>query len=299
VFLLVPTFLASPSLAGDPVFAANSTAMGEIGVADFNDNVAITLNPGMLAFTNRYDFAGSFGFGQDGIHWSTSALDARTSDYVAAGISYAGDRTNPPLTEDDLPGWVPEGEAVDNTRRTHDFTGSFCVPLAKRRIGIGIGITFGFFDFDRHGTGWTADAHGGIGVRATDWLTFGASVRNFVPGPSPEDRPLEFRAGGRAEVPAQFAFEADLAMRPEDDALPLTLGTGVELMVGAARFRAGYKLDEDLVSWIGGGLGWDGDGAALDLGVLVPTQQVELQDVTYQVSLRFGASEPMPEEEPM
>ena len=66
----------------------------------------------------------------------------------------------------------------------------------------------------------------------------------------------------------------------------------------AARIRAGYKLDENQVSSVAIGLGWDGDGAGLDFGFLTPLPRLDFSDVIYQVSLRFGASEPMPEEEP-
>jgi hypothetical protein len=299
VFVLLPPFLAAPSLAADPVFGANSTAMGETGVADPTDNVAITLNPGMLALTERYDFAGSFSFGpQEGLHWSTSAMDGRTSDYVAAGVSYAGDHTNPPLSQDDMPGWVAEDENVENVRRTHDFTGAFSVPMAKRRLAVGMGFTVGIYDFDRHGSGWTFDAMAGVGVRATDWLTFGGSYRNFVPGPNAQDRVPDARVGARAEVATQFAVEADLVMTVLDDRLPFGFGAGGELMLGAARIRAGYKLDEEHVSNIAFGLGWDGDGAGLDFGFLSPVPRLDFQEVIYQVSLRFGASAPMPEEEP-
>src|SRR5688572_9635523 len=220
--------------------------MGETGVADPFDNVAITLNPGMLSLTERYGFAGTFSFGPpEGMHWSTSALDARTSDYVAAGVSYAGDHANPPLAPNDMPGWIADGEEVHNVRRNHDFTGSFSVPLAERRVGVGMGFTVGIYDFDRHGSGWTFDAMAGAGARATDWLTFGASVRNFVPGPSAQDRDLDARVGGRAEVAEQFAVEADMVMWALDDRLPFGFNVGGELMLGAARLRAGYKLDED------------------------------------------------------
>jgi hypothetical protein len=222
-------------------------------------------------------------------------MDARTSDDLAAGLVYSGDRQNPDLTLNDMPGWVAEDEVITNLQRTHDFEGAVSFPFAHRLFAIGVGASFGLYFTDRHGDGWIADASAGVGFHPIDWLTIGLSGRNFVPGPNALDVDTTFHGGVRAEVP-QIATEIDLRLRPIGEDLKSILGAGVEVPAGMARLRAGYQLDEDVHSNVTAGIGYEKDGAAVEYGLLVPLHDFDFGHTIHQVTIRFAAGDEMPEE---
>src|SRR5262245_43706569 len=132
--------------AADVTAGANVLAAGGVGVAAPADNVGITLNPGTLGMRSRYDFSALFRYGPTGgIGWGATAMDARTSDAVAAGFAYSGSKIEPPLTPNDLPGWkviLPGGRAehISNVYKTHDFCGAIGVPFAHRHVSLGIAV---------------------------------------------------------------------------------------------------------------------------------------------------------------
>ncbi|MEQ1506907.1 MAG: hypothetical protein ABMB14_32065 [Myxococcota bacterium] len=237
-------FLASAASAADVGTGANLLGMGGVGAAASHDNAAITLNPGLLALEDRYDFQGQFAYGPDaGLHWGFSAADARGGDHkLAGGFSYTGDVYAPPLTVDDLPGWVIEGEEIPNRRRQHEFALGLAIPFAGRRVAVGLSGNLGLFDFDRGGNGAAFDLDAEVGWRPVQPLTLGLSARNVVPW-FPQDRATSVVVGARAEAAnnvaaelnAEWSFDAD----PSAPATPLVIAGGLEKVVGAGRIRVG------------------------------------------------------------
>jgi len=295
--------LGASSLAADVVQGAHTAAMGGIGVAAPHDNAGITLNPGLIGLVERYDFHAHVRFGPTGdLQWAATALDARTSDAFGAGLAYSGDRFDPPLRTNELPGWSRPGEELTNRRRQSDFTLAAGVPFLGRRASIGLAALFSAYNHDRDGQGSTADLHAGLGVRPFDWLTLGFGVRNFVPVASPQDRPLSFVGGGRLES-ERLAFEANVWLADDPLAVsPVSLAVGGEAApTDAFRARMGVFRDgvldrTDLT--VGLGL-VTRNGGGLDYAIRIPVQGPELRGNTlvHQIALRFSAPEDILEPE--
>ena len=314
--LAVILLLGSPNAhAADVVQGANTLAMGGTGVAAPADNAGITLNPGLIGLVERYDFHVHGRLGPDlGLQWGASAMDGRTSDVVAAGFAYSGDRFEPDFTNADLPAWRERDEEIRNRKRLHDFAGAVAVPLLSRRVSIGIGGVFTSYNHDQQGQGTRFDMHGGVGIRPVDGLTVGASLRNFLPGED-ENRPTELLFGLRlqneerlaVEVNAGHTFNAGggltLALDgpvapPLDPASPWTFGGGVQAGVGSTVLRAGGRWSGPLDrSYVTLGIGTDDRGSgAVEYGVSIPVSgDVRFGALLHQISARFGAPQPIDE----
>ena len=296
--------LVAPASAADVVSGANLFAMGGVGAAASRDNASITLNPGLLALHPRYDFMGVFQYGPDpgantpaDLAWGITAMDARTSDVVALGLSYSGNHFEPLLQEDEFPGWTVPGADIPNEKRFHDFAGALSFAALERKLGFGLGVNVGLFDHDRQGDGVTFDLHLGAGARPLEWLSLGAAVRDMVPGDA-EDRKLQVVGGARVEAEELFAFEANADWR-DDFALdlPVTLSSGLEARAGEARVRIGWRREAaDGVHAITSGLGWEQEGAAIEYGFRLPLDHPRLAATVHSFSLRFGAPAPIPVE---
>lgn len=283
--------------AADTVDSSALVGMGRTGFAAARENAALTLNPGLLALHERYDFQGQFRYGPDGATmWGASAVDGRTSPKLSGGLQYSGDVSEPPLTVQDLPGWRIPGEDIPNRKRHHDVAVALGVPFADRRASLGIAANVGHYANDRLGSGWIGDGYVGFGARPVDPLTLGVALRNFVPLPV-EDRPTELGGGLRVEE-GGVALAADAVWVPAaSDPLPVAFAAGAEARLSALGLRAGWRRD----AWTGdhaatAGLGFVGPGASLDYAVVVPlTSDLALETTTHQISLRFAAPEPIPE----
>ncbi|MEO0605642.1 MAG: hypothetical protein AAF211_29690 [Myxococcota bacterium] len=308
--------VGAAALGADVVQGANTAAMGGIGVAAPNDNAGITLNPGLLGLVERYDFHAHVRFGPLGLardrgpddegrrtdlQWAATALDARTSSRFAAGFAYSGDRFQPPLQENQLPGWSLPGEQLANRRRENDFTLAFGVPLLDRRLSLGASVLYSQFNHDRDGRGSTADLHAGIGLRPLDWITLGFAVRNFVPVASSQDRDLSFVAGGRLES-ARVAVEANLWSSTDPLAnAPLSIAVGGEVAPSpTTRVRVGVLREGPLGrTRLTAGFGLATKrGGGLDYALQLPVagDELRLNTLVHQIAFRFSAPEDLLEE---
>jgi hypothetical protein len=301
-------YIVTAAWAGDEGLGANLLAMGGVGAAASRDNAAISLNPGLLALHSRYDLQGQFQYGPyGGLHWGGSGMDAKTSKVVALGIAYKGDRSNPPITETELPGWWEPGVEIPNHKRLHDFAAGLAVPVLGRRLSFGLGANVSYFDHDREGTGWTLDGHAGIGARPIDPLVLGVAVRNFAP--TELDRPLSVRGGVRVQSGLLPAVEVDAEWRDSPAlGMPLWLGAGVEVPIRQGRVRAGWNRDPYLqdalhdglqpglqegggVHSISIGVGYEEGGAAIEYGLVLPLiEDLSFGDTIHAFQLRFSAS---------
>jgi hypothetical protein len=228
-------------------------------------------------------------------HWFGGAVDARTSDFVAAGVGYYGNSYNPPPTNAELPGWVAEGEELSNQKWIHDFVASVSVPMLDRRVGFGVTFAPQFHDEDLNGTGWTFDMHSGLGIHPVPWLTVGLATRNLLPwGSQYGDTEL---TGGVLLDSENLDVEADVEFRPKIDRLP-SIGSGAELAVNMARFRGGWRMDVNQMHWASAGIGYDQEGAAIMYGFALPIGDRfgnSLEGSLHEVSVRFGAQAPIPD----
>lgn len=286
---------ASPAYAGDEGLGANLIAMGSVGAAASRDNAAISVNPGLLALHARYDIQGQAQYGPyKGLHWGVSGMDARTSKILALGIAYKGDSSNPPLAEVDMPGWWEPDTEIPNRKRYHDVAASFGVPLLDRRLSLGLGGNFSYFDHDRQGDGWTLDGHAGVGIKPVEPLVFGLSLRNFVH--TRLDRPLAVRGGVRF-APSVVALEANVEWKDTDTVgMPLWFGAGADLPVpvaeGQLHIRAGYNREASAgVNSLSAGIGFEERGAVIEYGLSVPViGDLSFEDTIHALQIRFSTA---------
>ncbi|MCB9688604.1 MAG: hypothetical protein H6735_26435 [Alphaproteobacteria bacterium] len=286
-----PLLLALFAHASDTLPSAAQVAMGRTGIASETENTALSLNPGLLGLTDRYDVEGMFRYGPDnGLGWGASVVDARTSDQLAGGLFYSGDSYSPPLTIDDSPGWTIPGEEIPNRRRFHDFGLGVAFPLADRKLSLGLGALLGYYNHDRIGDGWRFDASAGVGWKPLDTLTLGLMGRGLVPW---GEQDVEASTGlGVRFHPRKFVIEGNAAWLPETtDAVPLLVAAGVEQGFGPARLRAGWNLDAPTeTNALSLGLGLTGQGATLEYAAWIPVTGTTGIDATQHVlSVRLAA----------
>jgi hypothetical protein len=306
---------ATSASAADVPRGANLLALGGTGAANPHDNAALALNPGLLGLVERYDFQAQFAYGPtNALQWGLNGMDGRNSA-LAGGFAYSGDRFEPRVRTEDLPGWREVGAEVRNRMRLHDLAVALALPLLDRRLAFGLSSAITWYNHDLLGKGVAFDLQGGVGVRPIDALTFGVAVRNFLPLRGGVDRPTSVVGGVRVEAPgislgeprpAPVAIEANAEWIPRQppslqDALPLVLSAGVELPLGAARIRAGGRRDVGGLAWVTAGLGYEREGTAVEYGVGIPTnpvlgpRQSALASTVHAIQIRFEAP---PEELP-
>ena len=295
-----PLLLAFTARAADTLPSAAQVAMGRTGIASDAENTALSLNPGMLGLTERYDVEGMFRYGPDGgIGWGGSVVDARTSDRIAGGLFYSGESYSPPLTLNDSPAWTIPGEEIPNHRRFHDFGLGLGFPLADRAVSLGVGALLGYYDHDRFGDGWRFDAVAGFGWNPLDALTLGVVGRGFVP--TEQDIPPSTGVGVRFH-PDKFVAEADASWFPDvTEGLPITAAAGLEQGFGAGRIRAGWQYDAlTTVHAVSAGLGVTGNGGFLEYAAWIPvTGEVGLEATQHVISVRIAAPEDLDEDDPL
>jgi len=256
-------------MAEEDVASANVLGMGGVAVADVSDNSSITVNPGLMALTRRYDFHGHYKLGPSGGgHWAATAMDGQTSRFLWMGIAYSGDAFRPALQTSELPGWKIPGEEIENKKRYHDFTLAVSVPIVSERLALGINGGLSLFNHDRQGRGITGNADAGLGFRPTQWLSIGVVGENLIPIQS--DRSLGAQAGIRVFNDAIGAVEVDGGYRHADSE-GIGLGVGAEKNAGMARIRLGYDIDlPTVVQRVSWGLGLVGDGGSFEYGMAIP-----------------------------
>lgn len=287
-------FFGAPAQAAEGVVAANLGAMGGAAAGHSEDNAAVTVNPGLIALHERYDLHGHFQYGPDAVsRWGASVVDSRTSKTITAGFYYAGDRGNPPIATDDLPGWTIPGETPSNLRRHHNLTLALGTHGFDRRLAVGLSGTWAIFNHDLQGAGSTGNIDVGMGTRPTDWIDVGVAGRNLVPVNDIGVLPLTVVGGTRIHG-TPGALLADVEWREDVERnSPITVSAGGEVLVReSAAIRAGWRLDGPQGEHrLTSGLAATGPGGSLDLAVDLPVAPgaPTLQGMAFLVSVHLAA----------
>lgn len=280
---------STAALATDRVEGADTLAQGSTTVANPYSIGSVNANPAAVGLVERYIFGVGFHYGGRGIHWQATAIDTQTSK-AAFGLTYSGDRYNPPLTEAELPGWTVPGQELTNKKRTHDLGFALAAPFLERRLVFGLGGSVSFFDNERSGKGTTGNLNAGVAARPQPWVSLGLSGRNLLPiDDAGSDRPMEIVGStwlGQVGI-ASFAFEG--GVRPESTSL-LLLATGVEVNpTEASAVRAGWRL-QDGGHLLSLGAGGGTEEGSVDFAIQAPTNRFgKPLDWTYMLSIRFLA----------
>jgi len=286
LLLLHDVALALPDVVG-----ADSIGMGSTSVAADKSNAAITTNPGLLALNPRYDFSAQVGIGP-GLHWAVSGMDARTAKDFALGVTYSGDRYEPELTVDELPGWSIPGAAIPNMKRSHHIAAGGSYAFADDQVAIGLGGHVSIYNHDRHGKGTTGNLDVGLGITPTDAFTIGLAGNNLLPFDPLADRPMRAALGLRLDgTPA--AIEVDGGWIQADEGAPVFVDAGGEVRPGPVRLRAGGRYHgPSATPSVTAGLGFEGEGGALEYGLDIPLGDGS-DPIAHVIGVRFGAPAPI------
>lgn len=280
-----PTALATELVGG------NITAMGGAAVAHPSDNAAVTVNPGMLGITKRYDVGALFAYGptQD-LFWGLSVVDSHTNDIITFGVAYAGSKANPAFRVDELPGWTPEGVTQTNYRDEHVFTVAVNKPLWDRRIGLGLSGTVSSYNHEHTGKGATGNMDIGFGIQPIEYISIGLAGENILPVANQASTPATFRAGFHAQYKEFVAGSFDFRYQTEEVyGVAYHIGAGLEGGFKGVRARIGYRWEGVFqnhgVTW---GLGLENEAGAIEYAMLAPIGGSGT-DLVHTISLRVKA----------
>jgi len=281
--------VANPARAGDDFQGANVEAMGRAVVANPTDNATITHNPGVMGLAERYDLGGWFDLGPTGdLEWGVSALDSRTAP-VAFGLSWRRTVAEPPITLDEMPGWVQPSVTVPNVKRTHEITAAVAVPIDDHKFSVGLNGTLILRNDDRGGKTVNGDTDLGAGWQIDESWAVGLVGHNLLPVKGQADLPTGVTAGVHFEKSNIAAWAFDLDWQTSGSPVfPLSFRLGGEALANAFRPRLGYRFygatgTHCLIPGIGG----ENESGAIDYSLAIPLSgATRLKDLIHTFSVR-------------
>lgn len=264
---------AWPAGAADGLRGANAAAMGGAALAHPEDNAAIAANPAMLALAQRYDLAGTFSVDHAlDLGWHLSAMDS-SRGRIGFGAAWERTVSEPPLSPDEMPGWVVPGETPSNLRKTSVFHAGFGVALDEdRRWSLGLGGQFGQVNHDRLGPSLTGDVDLGLGWHPSEPVTVGLVGQGLLPVGGALATPAAVLVGSRYAIEEGPSVALDLGWQLEDaSGLGLLIRGGAEAAIGMARPRLGVRYEGPARrTTLSGGIGAENEVGAVEYAVLVP-----------------------------
>jgi hypothetical protein len=250
--------------------------MGGVSIALPSDNVTIAASPGMVGLHERFDMNAMGAVGEGGgLHWGGGAVDARTSDFIAIGFAYSGDRYHPAFRAAELPGWTTVDIEPTNVKRYHDLTLTTGVPLIGRRLCLGVSGTWSIYDHDSQGAGASGDLDAGLGLKIIDPLSIAVAAEHLLPGDPTGDRPRTLNGGFGWQDSGPVAAAADVSWT-EGANTPWGVAGGLDLKINDGRIRAGGRWDGAAVgptTWATWGIGIANNEADLGYSMQIPFGQ--------------------------
>lgn len=251
-----------------------SRGMAGAGSARVDDTTAVARNPAALLLGIRYGAQADFGFGA-GLYGRAALVDTRTSDF-GAGVSWTGTWASPPLTDAQMPGWLPEdGTLPDNPMMIHSVRGAVGYGLLRvqhvrddyateiRRLAFGLGGSWDRSSSTLGGIEQDFDLGVSVAGRPLPELSLALSARDLLPT---GDRPPSVELGA-AWMRPMGVLAADLAWDPALGERPLAARLGGELVLAEkVPLRAGYAL-EGAQHTVGAGFGIAAPTTRLDYAV--------------------------------
>ncbi len=264
--------------------------MGGASVASPNENASVTISPATLALVPRYDFQGSFIGGPSGdLRWNVSAMDGRTSERVAFGLSYHGGILNRAFLPEEYPGWAPADETLINSYQRHDITLAMAVPVLDRRLSFGLNGTLSIREGEYVRSGVTGNMDFAVAARPVEEFTVAFVGSDLLPIENQVDRPARIALGLRGGKDELFSGAVDVGFRAEQvTTSPWWVAAGIEGAIKVVRLRAGWDWDGDRgthrIAW---GLGLVAPLGILSYGMQVPviTENFNFASVTHTVTL--------------
>ncbi len=305
--LVLIALFSTSAWAGDHVEAAVQ-GVGGASIAHPRTNAGVTLNPGAIGLMERYDIQGLFiGGPTKDLRWGVSAVDARTNEFLAFGLSYNGSQATPPFLPDELPGWALTDEPPVNGKQEHDITLALAGLLLDRKIGIGLNGTLQIFNNNFGGKGTTGNLDLGFAAMPVEYFSFGFAARDILPVPKQFDQPATLALGIRGGHDKYITASAEIDLRLEhvQDRL-YDIRAGLE---GSIRelvaLRAGWDYGGDTgvhaATW---SVGLFSTSGRIDYAMRIPANldRLAVSDLSHYVTLTiftkaFDRSEP--EESPI
>lgn len=285
---MIAVLSASDAVAAEPVGAFAGGQAGA-GMAHPYSSDAASVNPAVIGLVERYDSVVSADIGARALGAHGLVVDSRTMPRLSMAVGYRYRRINPPMTDSELPGWLPDGEAATNKSNGHGVTLAFAAPLADRHLSLGIGGDLSRDEHERRGVVWDGDLDVGVAWRPTGSVAVGVGGRDLLPLAS-LDHPA--RVGGGVWLGAEDlgGLAVDATWRVVDgDGSPLDVAVGLQRQVTTANFTAGWRWDGRYARHaVTAGFGWSSEGQWLDLAVDVPvTGEATARDVVVKVGARI------------
>ncbi len=289
ISLCVASVISSTAWADDDVLSATSLGMGSTAVADGDVNDGITVNPGLLGLKARYDITAIGGLGYRGWVAGGNVVDSRQK-FIAMGIGYQRAVYEPPLTDDDIPGWYAEGTTPSNFKRYHDIHLGAAVPVLDRKLSFGINGAVSITEHDRQGQDILGNLDFGMGARPTPWLTIGVVGRNLIPIKDQPEFPMAVMAGVRADDEAIGAVALDVNVNVQNfEVPPVSVRFGLEKTIASvADLRLGYHWEGPQDAHrLSAGLGAHNDKGSVDFGFDMPLQNIELKALVLRLGIHI------------
>jgi hypothetical protein len=260
---------------------AQHEGAGGVAIADPRTNAAITLNPGALGLTDRFDveFLVNAGGGRN-FRWGLSAVDARTNEFISFGLVYNGGLTSVDFLPAELPAWAEVGEDLRNAKQKHELTAALATNLFDRRLGIGLNGTLQIHNTRFGGNRTLGNLDVGIAARPIDYLTLAFAARDLVTVEDTFDQPLtlSYAVRGGVEELITASFEGDVRMEH-------VVNSGLDFRFGVdgtirklVKVRGGWDYNGDSTihgfSW-GVGL-FSADNGTLNYAMRIPVNDPDL-----------------------
>lgn len=271
LFILAVTTVARAESPGADLSWQGARSLGRAGAvrAAADDAAGAAGNVAAVALDERYEVFAGGGIGADDTFTlRAGAVDSRTAAFtLAAGYHRRWDDLPP--ASDVLPGWkLPDDELEDPAVHQGGWFG-VAVPLASRRLSIGVTARYDHSSGELSGTVSGFDVGVSVAARPIEILTLAVDGRNLVGSPV-EDTTRTVGLGVRLDPGPYLGIGLDVVAPLQDGLLTETDGW----RNGDAHLGLDVGLAEPVK--LRGGLAWDESGWRPAAGLALVSERIDL-----------------------